>query len=422
MFVFKGNFCPRFTQYCLIWVVLLVLWLAPNMMVMTYGQQSGNTQAKSKFTNSDAPTLVPENPFDRSSTPATLNPNKISTTDACSQTPIVGQNKVYSAIGLKITCQESKTGNLVWTQTLKSDFVNSGLLLVSEIDKIFANCNNDSLYCFDSENGQILWKIPTGGNCSQMTYKQGGLYFTCCGDASLYAIDAKSGQQKWNVTQPAQAPLNQVITSLPTESKQNNTIQPTTTIAANTNKTTATTTPTAAVTPPKAVSQPAVSKPAKKLLLGGEFDWDAMTLTASADIDHLNEDLIYANYIEQHSLAQAPLFEGYSRQNTHGLQLYPTNIYAQRLAVLPTVIPMEYNEYVKYFIDLYVGSKRDQVSRMLGRASHYFPMVEEVLARHGLPIELKCIPVIESAMSPNARSENGRMACTTLWFRNKLVC
>lgn len=83
-------------------------------------------------------------------------------------------------------------------------------------------------------------------------------------------------------------------------------------------------------------------------------------------------------------------------------------MYMARLSALQTIVPMTYNNIVKYFIDMYVYEKRDQVNRMLTRSDLYMTLFEEALDRHGLPAELKYLPIIESALVPHAKAENGR--------------
>lgn len=78
-----------------------------------------------------------------------------------------------------------------------------------------------------------------------------------------------------------------------------------------------------------------------------------------------------------------------------------------RLSALQTLVPMTYNDIVQSFIDMYVKDKRDQVSRMLPRTDLYFRTFEEALDRHNLPMELKYLPVMESALIPHAKSQNG---------------
>ena len=52
------------------------------------------------------------------------------------------------------------------------------------------------------------------------------------------------------------------------------------------------------------------------------------------------------------------------------------------------------------------------LGRMMGRGLQYFPLFEEALDRHGLPLELKYLPVLESGLNPLARSPAG---ATGLW-------
>lgn len=71
-----------------------------------------------------------------------------------------------------------------------------------------------------------------------------------------------------------------------------------------------------------------------------------------------------------------------------------------------------YNESVKAYIDAYLVRNRDKVGRLLGLAELYYPLFEETLDRYKLPIELKHLAVIESALNPNAVSKSG---ATGLW-------
>ena len=84
------------------------------------------------------------------------------------------------------------------------------------------------------------------------------------------------------------------------------------------------------------------------------------------------------------------------------------SIYEERLERLPNVIHLPYNEVVRDCIDLYAGRKRDLVRYMLGMADFYFPMIEQVLDKHGLPLELKYLAVVESALNPVALSRVDR--------------
>ena len=84
----------------------------------------------------------------------------------------------------------------------------------------------------------------------------------------------------------------------------------------------------------------------------------------------------------------------------------------ERLKRLPTVMEMPYNEVVQKFIDRYAGRLRHSVSYMLGACNFYMPIFEEALEAYGLPLELKYLPIIESALNPKAVS---RVGATGLW-------
>lgn len=93
---------------------------------------------------------------------------------------------------------------------------------------------------------------------------------------------------------------------------------------------------------------------------------------------------------------------------------YDDYTYQARLARLDALSPFDlvYNEHVKGFINLYTVRKRESVSRMMGVAQLYYPMFEEVMDKYNIPLELKHLAVIESALIPYARSHAG---ATGLW-------
>ena len=97
---------------------------------------------------------------------------------------------------------------------------------------------------------------------------------------------------------------------------------------------------------------------------------------------------------------------------TDSVPAYSPTIYAQRLRDLSTRITMDYNPYVDAFIKVYVRDRREQVKRMLGLQHVFFPIFEEVFDRENLPIELKYLAVVESALNPHAKS---RVGATGLW-------
>ena len=91
---------------------------------------------------------------------------------------------------------------------------------------------------------------------------------------------------------------------------------------------------------------------------------------------------------------------------------YTKEEYINRLSRLPTVMEMVYNEVVQKFIDRYSGRLRHSISYMLGASNFYIPIFEEALEVYQLPLELKYLPIIESALNPKAVS---RVGATGLW-------
>ncbi len=92
--------------------------------------------------------------------------------------------------------------------------------------------------------------------------------------------------------------------------------------------------------------------------------------------------------------------------------VYEKQDYIDRLRRLPTIMEMPYNDVVQKFIDRYSGRLRRTVSIMLGAQNFYMPIFEQALESYGIPLELKYLPIIESALNPNAVS---RVGATGLW-------
>lgn len=92
--------------------------------------------------------------------------------------------------------------------------------------------------------------------------------------------------------------------------------------------------------------------------------------------------------------------------------VFEKEVYVDRLSRIPAVIEMPYNDVVRKFIDRYSGRLRHSVSYMLGASNFYMPIFEEALEAYGLPLELRYLPIIESALNPTAVSKVG---ATGLW-------
>ena len=88
------------------------------------------------------------------------------------------------------------------------------------------------------------------------------------------------------------------------------------------------------------------------------------------------------------------------------------SLYIDRLSRIPSEIELPYNDAVKKYIEQYATKLRKKVSFMLAAGNFYMPFIEEALDLYGLPMELKYLPIIESALNPTAVSRRG---ATGLW-------
>jgi len=88
---------------------------------------------------------------------------------------------------------------------------------------------------------------------------------------------------------------------------------------------------------------------------------------------------------------------------------FSQDIVKQRMKALDKETPFDlvYNSTVQGFIDLYSVRRRDITSKVLGMANLYFPMMEEKLAKYDIPLEMKYLAIVESALNPSAISSAG---------------
>lgn len=98
--------------------------------------------------------------------------------------------------------------------------------------------------------------------------------------------------------------------------------------------------------------------------------------------------------------------------STNFIPDYPDSVYVQRLKDLPLVMEISYNKIVSNYIHMYTHKKRKLVEVMLGLSDYYFPIFEQLLDANNMPVELKYLAVIESALNPNAVS---RVGATGIW-------
>lgn len=119
-------------------------------------------------------------------------------------------------------------------------------------------------------------------------------------------------------------------------------------------------------------------------------------------------------------LIKSPLYDkelyvlGNDEMFVADLEELSTELLKSRLKHLNSKTPfkIEYNPELEQIIRTYLQKRKSSISTIIERARYFFPMFEEHLAKYKIPMELKYLAVIESALNPNARS---RVGATGLW-------
>ena len=76
------------------------------------------------------------------------------------------------------------------------------------------------------------------------------------------------------------------------------------------------------------------------------------------------------------------------------------------------VVQPRYDVVVRSYLRTYLVNHRAKAQKILGRSVLYFPVFEDFLRRNNLPLDLKYLPIVESALEPKATS---RVGAAGLW-------
>ena len=92
----------------------------------------------------------------------------------------------------------------------------------------------------------------------------------------------------------------------------------------------------------------------------------------------------------------------------------PTDTLKKRLAILDAKTPfnIKYNPSLESVIKGYLKRRQRSTETLMRLSRYYFPMFEEVLDKHNLPLEIKYLAIVESSLKPRAKS---RVGATGLW-------
>ena len=82
----------------------------------------------------------------------------------------------------------------------------------------------------------------------------------------------------------------------------------------------------------------------------------------------------------------------------------PDSVYIERLQRLNSFISVPYNRIIRNHIIYYTQRMPDKMERILGLATYYIPIFEEIFDKYDMPLELTAMAVIESALNAKAVS------------------
>ncbi|MCX7954171.1 MAG: LysM peptidoglycan-binding domain-containing protein [Bacteroidales bacterium] len=123
-------------------------------------------------------------------------------------------------------------------------------------------------------------------------------------------------------------------------------------------------------------------------------------------------DSLILDWYNQYNFFSSDLTQPEQDTDSSYIPYFSDDIIKFQLDKMNSYIEMTFNNITKNYIYLYAYKKRKFVSYLLGLSEYYFPYFEEALDRYGLPLELKYLPIIESALNPRAVS---RAKAVGLW-------
>jgi len=138
---------------------------------------------------------------------------------------------------------------------------------------------------------------------------------------------------------------------------------------------------------------------------------DTIIINSGPDVERISSDLdslLNSWYVQMAAKDNPEIFTG----ATAGIE-FPDSLYHARLDRINSVVKLPYNSIIRNHIHVYTIRQRDKFAAVLGVMDYYFPMIEDIFDRNGLPTELKYMAVIESALNPNAY--NRHSGATGMW-------
>lgn len=90
-------------------------------------------------------------------------------------------------------------------------------------------------------------------------------------------------------------------------------------------------------------------------------------------------------------------------------RILDTDALKHRLSLLDARTPLDitYHPDLENVINYYLKSEKENTERLISLSQYYFPMFESVLDKYDIPLEIKYLAIVESALNPKAKSWAG---------------
>ncbi len=137
------------------------------------------------------------------------------------------------------------------------------------------------------------------------------------------------------------------------------------------------------------------------------------------DYTTLSTDTLLGQWY-MHRQSRIPGREQYNMDSVRFTTDVPDSVLMNRLARMNSFISLPYNETVKNYMILYSEKMPTKMGEMLGLAQYYMPIFEETFRQYGLPMELKYVAIIESALNPRAESRVGAKGMWQFMYRTAI--
>jgi membrane-bound lytic murein transglycosylase D len=129
---------------------------------------------------------------------------------------------------------------------------------------------------------------------------------------------------------------------------------------------------------------------------------------SKSSVSDILDSLVNATYFKDEHFSISKESEKFGFPSAFVPQ-YSDSVYTARIATLNRKTPLHfvYNAQVRGFIRLYAVEKRSMTAKILGLSKIYFPLFEEKLDANNVPLEMKYLAIVESALNPTAVSPAG---------------